>query len=84
MAKIIHPIDQQIISLLGNGMSPAQISFEMERRGEDVMAAYVRRVKMLVEANMTDLLETEEEIHPREYLSTPRQYAAYREKHPRQ
>jgi hypothetical protein len=84
VTKKIHPIDQQIISLLENGLSTAQISFEMERRGEDVMAAYVRRVKMLIEANMTDLLETEEEIHPRECLSTSRQYVAYREKHSKQ
>ena len=75
MTKKIHPIDQQIIALIESGLSPAQVSFEMERQGEQVSSAYVRRVRDLIRSNLTYMLEREVEIKPENIASTPREYA---------
>lgn len=75
MTKKIHPIDQQIIALIESGLSPAQVSFEMERQGEQVSSSYVRRIRELVRSNLTYMLEKEVEIKPEKIASTSREYA---------
>ena len=57
MSKAIPKQDKDIIAKLESGMSPAQISIEYEKNGIEVSVGHCRRVKMLVEAGMTDLLE---------------------------
>lgn len=76
---MIPTIDREIIEKINLGMSPAEISIEYEKNGLKVPASYARHIKMLVKANMTDLLNEEEDIDMSTRISsmatTSREYA---------
>lgn len=74
MKKSIPQQDLDIIAKLKSGMSPAQISIEYEKNGIDVSASHCRRIKMLVESEMTELLERSDgEVN--RYYKNSRDYA---------
>lgn len=81
---MIPTIDKEIIEKLKQGLSPAQISIEYGAQNKEVTASYVRHIKMLVDADMTDLLEEESDIDVNERITgtatTSRQYQQMRMK----
>jgi hypothetical protein len=57
---MITEIETQIIEKLRNGMSPAQISIEYEKSGLNIAASYIRYIKMTVDADCVELLDSDE------------------------
>jgi hypothetical protein len=71
---MIQDINQEIIEKLSKGMSPAEISIEYEKEGKQVSASYARHVKMLWQADMTNLLEPAKD-EPADFIKNSRDYA---------
>lgn len=79
---MITEIEQQIIEKIRNGRSPAQISIEYEKLGQQISASYVRWIKDLVEADCLEMLDSDEsEIDTKiaATATTSRQYEKMRD-----